>query len=446
MNNLKAGFGRREVNPKLGTSIVGYFKERKAGGILDDLEVNVLALSAKDVKSLIISVDNLYIRKDLTDVFRAELSKYTHVTAENIIIAVTHTHTGPEAKIGTGNPLTDEYNDFLLARMKEAAADAISDLADARMGYGAGEAKNISFVRRYVMKDGSIKTNPGVNNPDIVKPLGRVDERVSVLRFDRKDGKQLVLVNFATHPDVVGGNLISADWPGFVRRTLEKAIDNSKVIFINGTQGDVNHVNVHPKGGDFNGMFNDFDDVARGYDHARHMGNVVAGGVLSCYCKVNYTDVDEIRCAEKILNVPANVPTPEQLPEAHRINDLHNAGRDSEIPYSGMMLTTVVAEAARMVRLENGPEAFDMPLTAVKLGPVALVSIPGEGFTEMGMALKESETYEMVIPLGIANGGEGYFPMQDSYDEGGYEARSSPFKAGVAEYIIKEGKELIKSL
>lgn len=33
-----------------------------------------------------------------------------------------------------------------------------------------------------------------------------------------------------------------------------------------------------------------------------------------------------------------------------------------------------------------------------------------------------------------------------SYDEGGYEARSSNFKAGTAEQIIKEGKELIESL
>ena len=41
---------------------------------------------------------------------------------------------------------------------------------------------------------------------------------------------------------------------------------------------------------------------------------------------------------------------------------------------------------------------------------------------------------------------EGYFPMQDSYDEGGYEARSSNFKAGVGEYIIKEAKKLLSSL
>ena len=41
---------------------------------------------------------------------------------------------------------------------------------------------------------------------------------------------------------------------------------------------------------------------------------------------------------------------------------------------------------------------------------------------------------------------DGYFPMQDAYDEGGYEARSSPFKAGVAERIISEGTKLLAEL
>ncbi len=53
----------------------------------------------------------------------------------------------------------------------------------------------------------------------------------------------------------VGGCKISADWPGFVRRTVEKVLDNAKCIFFNGAQGDVNHVKVHPKEGDLNGMF-----------------------------------------------------------------------------------------------------------------------------------------------------------------------------------------------
>ena len=99
-----------------------------------------------------------------------------------------------------------------------------------------------------------------------------------------------------------------------------------------------------------------------------------------------------------------------------------------------------------MVRLENGPDAFDMRLSAIAVGPVALIGIPGEPFTGIGMGLKATKGYEMILPCCLTNGSEGYFPMQDSYDEGGYEARSSRFKAGVAEFIIEEGKKLITGL
>ena len=58
MNKLKAGFGRVEVNPKLGTPISGYFHERLTEGYLDNLEANVLALSDGKETVLFIAVDN----------------------------------------------------------------------------------------------------------------------------------------------------------------------------------------------------------------------------------------------------------------------------------------------------------------------------------------------------------------------------------------------------
>ena len=446
MNNLKAGFGRVNVNPPMGIPISGYFKPRFAEGILDDLEISVLALECSGTKTLLINVDNLGIEQVLCGEYRKAVSDKTGVPMENIIIAETHTHTGPEIERDSENELIRDYVKFLGVRMVDAAVFALSDLKDAKMGYGMGTAPNVAFVRRYVMKDGSVKTNPGVNNPDIVRPIGDTDESVNVLRFDREGAETLIFVNFANHPDVVGGSMISADWPGLLRATVEKTLDNTKCIFFNGAQGDVNHVNVHPTGGYLNEMFMDFDDVSRGYAHAKYIARVVTGGVLQAYDKVNYVDVDSLCAMQKVINVPSNRPDPKDMPEAHRINDLHNAGKDDEIPYEGMMLTTVVAEAGRMVRLENGPDAFDMPLSAMKIGPVAIIGIPGEPFTGIGTGLKETEGFDMILPCCAANGYEGYFPMQDSYDEGGYEARSSRFKAGVAELIIKEGKELLGDL
>lgn len=446
MKELKAGFARANVNPMMGIDVSGYFVERKADGILDDLEANAIALESQGNRAVMIVLDNLGIKQELAGRICEDVCAATGLPAEAIFLSQTHTHTGPDTKNADTDALQKEYVTFLTRRVCDVAVAALADLKPARMGYGVGDAPNVAFVRRFRMKDGSIRTNPGVDHPDIVEPIGDVDERVNVIRFDRENAEGIVLVNFGNHPDVVGGCKISADWPGFVRRTVEKTLDGVKCLFFNGAQGDVNHVNVHPRGGYLNDMFMDFDDVARGYAHSRYIGRVVTAGVLQAFDKVQYVEDTPLRFARRPIRVPSNMPNPEDMPEAHRIHELHTAGRDDEIPFAGMMLTTVVAEAARMVRLEHGPAYFDMELSGLALGPVAFFGIPGEPFTGIGRAVKETEGYEMICPMCCTNGYEGYFPMQEAYDEGGYESRSSGFRAGVAELIIAEGKSLLREL
>ena len=457
MNKLQAGFSRINVTPPLGIPIVGYYKPRFAEGVLDELEVNALALAVEDKKVVLLSVDNCGFSEPVANSYRDHICEVTGLPADCVFLHATHTHTGPSTcptydqdlvllSDYEGNPLLPEYFYYLRRKLADAAVLALKDLKPAKMGWAVGEAPKVAFVRRFRMKDGKVRTNPGVGNPDILHPIGDVDERVNVLRFDREGAETIVLANFGNHPDAVGDSLISGDWPTLFRHRLEKALDNVKSIFFNGAQGDVNHVNVNAKGGDFNDTFHDFDDVDRGYGHARHMGNVVAAAVLQVFDKVNYTDVESLKTLEKTIEIPSAMPTPEEAKQAHILNDLHMAGKDEEIPFEGMELTTVVAEAARMVRLEYGPKSFPMNFIGVAVGNVALFGIPGEPFTGVGRGLKEAAGWDLVLPCCLTNGCRGYFPMLDAYEEGGYEARSSSFKAGSAELIVKEGCELLDQL
>lgn len=443
---LKAGFARVDITPLLGIGISGYYVPRTSDGVLDPLEANALALRCGDAAQLFLSVDNCGLAATAVyDRCRARIARTIGIPPDSVFLSATHTHTSPFWGEGDGADAA-AYTDWLEARLADAARMAMDDLRPARMGHGTGHAPNVAFVRRFRMRDGSIRTNPGVDNPDILSPIGDVDERVNVLRFRREGAPEIVLVNFGNHPDVVGGCRLSADWPGFLRRRVEKALDGVRCLFFNGAQGDVNHVNVHPRGGELNDLAMDFDDVARGYGHARHIGNVVAGAVLQVYDKVCWQDVGRIAGRVVKIEVPANLPRPEDLPRARAYEALHRAGRDDEIPYKGMELTTVVAEAERMLRLERGPAAFSMPLSAAAIGDVALIGLPGEPFTGIGRALKRAEGWSLVLPCCITNGYEGYFPMREAYDEGGYEARSSVYAAGVAERIIDEGLALLDGL
>ena len=446
--DLKVGFSRIAINPPIGANLRGYFHQRLNEAILDDLEINTVAVEKDGVAVALVSIDCEAADTTYYEAAREYAAKATGLDKKAIFIHTTHTHVGPcfGCKDGWTNDIDREYDSFVMKKIADSIVYALADLNPARMGIGVSKAERIGFNRRYLMKDGTTKTNPGVNNPDIVRSIGLLDERVNVIRFERECGDNVVIGNYGNHPDVIGNNKASADWPGFTRRIFEKAIDNTKCVFFNGAQGDINHVNVKPVGGDLNGMFNDFDDVTRGYAHSRHMGNVVAGALMNVYEKVEFIPVNEIKFVEEIVNVASNKPLPEEMEEARYIHQMHLDGKDAELPYQGMMLTTMVADAGRKVRLENAPEFFPMNLTAIKIGDVAFLGIPGEPFTGIGMGLKEAKDWKMVCPTCLTNGSRGYFPMKDSYDEGGYEARSSSYKAGVAETIIAEGTKILDNL
>ena len=422
--SFKAGFARVDITPPLGTPIVGYFEERHAKGILDNLEANAVAFSDGNGTAVVIAADLLGIEGVAFNAsLRRRIAEAAGVRDDAVYVHCTHTHTGPGAgKADKGRTDffdgTDFYNEFLATRLADAARLAVDDLAPASLAIGFSEAKRISFLRRYRMKDGSIRTNPGVNNPDIAEPLGFLDETVRVLRIRRAGKGDIAVLNFATHPDVVGGEMINC-------------------VFLNGAQGDVNHVCTDPRPGEREGLHPDFDDVDRGYEHARHMGRVVAAAALAVWGKCEPVAAGPLRFGMRTISVPAQRPAADDLPKAREYVRLHREGRDAEIPFTGMALTTVVAEAERMLLLENGPDSFALPLSMLALGDsVAFAGIPGEPFSEIGRAVRDGSPFRMTVCTCLTNGSCGYFPVASAYAEGGYEARSSIFASTVAADIV----------
>ena len=449
--DFKVGYALANINPKMGYGIMGYYIPRYVKGFLDDLETSAVVIGFDERKIAIISVDVCSLTVAQADKIKEVVSKKTSISVDDIFISTIHTHTGPLLTVNSIFDTSEEeiadYNRFLMSRIADVVAMASADLKPAKIGYGIGNvADRVAYIRRYKMKDGTTMTCPPVDDPNIDHPIGEIDKRVNVVRIDREGGETIVLVNYGVHADTVNGELISPDWPGWMRKTVEKALDGTKCVYITGAQGDVGSTNVHPKDGDMNDTEISFDNEMKSPGMARFIGRAMAGTVLQIYDKVKYIDVDEIDVFHKTIRVPANVPKAEDLPLARKYNELHEAGRDDEIPYKAMELTTVVAEAARMCSLANGPEFFELGLTGIKLGEIAMVGIPGEPFTGISMKIKETEGWGIVLVCELVNGHNGYFPLKSAYDEGGYEARSSKFKSGVGEIIIDGAKELLSEM
>ena len=470
---FKAGFSRVDITPPLGVYMPGYYEARHAKEILDPLQINCVAFSDGTKTALVMQFDTEALSDFVANRMRDAVVKATGVDRDAILLHASHTHDGGQltqgmeggSTAGMGvEPLVDIYSKMATTRAADAAVEAIRDLKPAKLSYQRSVARRISFGRRYLMKDGKVRTNPGTNNPDIVKPAGEPpDETVQVLRVDRDGGLPICVINFQTHPDVVGGETITADWPGLTRTVFEGAtLGKTLCMVINGTQGDVNHCNVMPRPGELNGLKRDFDDVDRGYDHAWHMANVIAGAALSVWMKCIPAETGDIRFACENVRVPAQKAkdTDEKnLAWANDVWALHQKSRKDGVAYkqgdyvtakygwTGMELTTEVARAGRIRRMSTFADYHDLPVWGIALGKdVAFGAFPGEPFNDIGKAVKKGSPFKLTILSCLTNGSRGYFPFSDAYVGGGYESATSPFGPTVADDLIKGEGELMQKL
>ena len=451
MSKLKVGFGSVVINPEMGAPLFGYYVPRFAKGILDDLTASALALKVDNKTVVMISVDNCGLNRAFVERASEEIFKNTGISKNNLFISSTHTHTAPFAQMGDAFEMDEavvkRYADFLVLKLVEAVKIALSDFKEAKVGFAIGRAPDrIAYIRRYKMKDGSTMTCPPVNDPNIDYPLGTLDTRVNVVRIDREEGESIILVNYGLHADTIGGELISADWIHWVKKTLDLSLGGVHTMCFVGAQGDVGSTNVYPTKSDMNDTEISFDNEMKSPGMARFVGRALAGTVLQLYDKVEYMDEVDIDIVERVLRVPANLPKKEDMPRAREYKALHDSGRDDLIPFEAMELTTVVAEAIRMCRMENGPEYYDLHFSGVKIGSIAFIGIPGEPFTEIGVAIKKIPGWDMICPTINTNGKEGYFPSLSAFDEGGYEARTSPYTRTVCEDIVACSKEILDTL
>lgn len=451
MNKLKVGYGQSRMNPPLGAPIVGYYKSRYSKGFIDELYVQAIAFEVDGQKSAIAIVDALGIDSDLGNRCREEISLRTGVPAQNIFVGATHSHTAPANKLPVSFPADDnlvlQNIEIVFNSVCEAVVEAFNTLKPAKMGYAVGHAPDrISYIRRYKMKDGSTFTCPPIDSPDIVGPIGELDRRVNVVRFDREGAESVVIMNYGLHADTVNRDLYCSDWVGWTRKTIADTLDGTKCICMMGCEGDVGSTNVHPLPGDMNDTEISFDNEMKSPGMARFVGRALAGTVLQVFDKVAYVDVDKMGVLNKELEVSLNVPKEEDMPLARKYKELHEADRDDEIPYKAMQLTTVVAEAMRMCDMYGGPTTRILPMAGIRLGDLGMVFLPGEPFTDIGVQIKDTEGYGIILPVALTNGYKGYFPVKSAYDEGGYEARTSHYTSDIAEKIIACGKTILNEL
>ena len=433
---FKAGFARVDATPPLGIPIPGYFGHRVSNGVLDPLCIECVAVSDGSNAALIYCVDDLHLTNPFFEKAFPAITAATGIPRDRIYVHSTHTHTGPtdwpRANYSKAeNELVMNFAENRICKLADAGKFALADMAPSKIAVAKTVCKDISFIRRYRMKDGSVRTNPGLLNQDAKGPLGSPDETVQLIRFKRTGAPDIAIVNFGTHPDTVSGLKYSADWPGFVRSTFENGIGGGvKCLFLNGAQGDVNHHFRFPPPG--RAALN-AEKKSCPLAIAVHMGRAVAGAAISVW------DVCEEVPAGPVRGIVASHPMPANVPTADEIKwvELFDAGRRDEIPLSGMEIKTLTSPGSRVRKLKGGPDHLDILVSSVAIGDsLAFAGLPCEPFVDIGRAIKSQSPFRTTIVTCLTNGSEGYIPSTKAHSEGGYEGLSSRFAAPTGDRLV----------
>lgn len=437
---MKAGIAKIDITPALGAVLNGYYRERYADRVIEPLYVTALACSDGENTILTISLDISEILQRDTNDIRSRVSQYTGVPFEAVFVACIHTHTAPVISEIRGFFKRDEayYQEFC-EKICKASAEAIADMKEATVSIARGKAEGISFVRRFRRKDGVAVTNPKPEIMDeIAGPIGTPDETVQLVKIQREGASDIAVVNFGTHPDVLGGTGICPDWPCYLRDTLEAALVSEangkgvRVIFFNGAQGDVAHVDR------MHGVRH------KGVEHSRHMGRVIAGAVLGIYTYTEPVASDKVFFKQNMAHVAVAKGTPEQVEIAKEIHEKYVRENISGFVVPGYPFDVVMAR--KFLRLEHRDPIIPLNVVCVGFGDVVFVGLPGEPFTELGRQIKGGSPFTMTIPCCNANGSEGYFPTDAALLEKGYESTSSLFLPGVAPELVRVSLKTLQEL
>jgi neutral ceramidase len=338
------------------------FAELRAGraqlNIAGELMVKALVLDDGETRAAMVVCDLASLDAATVKAARksiASAATATSIPEFNIMIAVTGARA---ARLPDSAPRAQ-----LSARIAEAVRLASASTQPVSVWVGLGREDAIGFYDRFLMKDGSVRANPGKLNPDIVQPAGEADPEMIVARFESLNagGQTLALFgSFSLRAAAIEAAHQSADYPGVIARTLAKLHGPELVtLWSTGAGANVTHLDVRHA------------IPQQGPAEARRVGTVLAGEAIKAGAR-----------AEKV-----------------------GAGK-----------LGVAREAIRLAAAQPGQPGIDVEVQAIALGSaVAWVALPGDLWSELGAAIRKASPFTHTLLVGSANGAAGVLPGRKGY-------------------------------
>lgn len=429
---LTAGAGVTDITPPVGCPMAGYYSARGAEGTHDPLWAKALVFERDGVRVALVTLDLIGTTRSLVEQTRTLVEKQTGIPGKHVMISATHSHTGPvlwdgspRADIlGGGSQIARDYVKELPGKIADAIKKADAARKPAQVSQATGKEEGLAFNRRFHMADGTVGWNPGKKNPKIVRPAGPTDPSVPVVYVETTEKVPTPIatyVNFAMHLDTVGGLYYSADYP----YTLCKALadvkgDGMVTLFSIGTAGDINHVNVESTA------------PQKGHGEAARIGTRLGAEVLRTFEKLVPVADGPLRVTSEMVELPLPAITPEDVAAAKAVVAELEKGTKPAPKFLDQVQAFKVLDVER-----RAGKPLLVEVQVISLGDdLAWVSLPGEIFVELGLAIKAGSPFRQTVIAELANGSIGYVPTRVAYPQGNYEVVSTRCAEGSGEKLV----------
>ena len=420
---LRVGTGSVNLAANDSMVVAGSILPRHVKGQEGELRAVAIVIEKPSTPKLAIVVcDVVVVTRDDVDAAGPEIEKTTGISPANILISATHTHHAPSTIVVHGYGRDEVFCSRLREGIIRAVQQADANLRDneSYFYFHRGKENTIGGNSRLLLADGTIWwVGP---RADAVRPTGPFDPQMPVFVFrNAVDQLQALMYNHSTHTiGTCNGDVRSPSFYGLTAQELEAEWGGS-VCFLPGAFGSTHNVTEVPPP-----------------EAVKRLKGAITEAV------------------ERAKPMPVGKLASIQRPFTFLIRTFDEAVEDEKVSTycrkrvpDGANGTINVFRNMRQVLAPQQGQVRETTLQAIVIGEVAIVGVPGELFTGLGVDLKERSPFEHTYIVSLANDWMGYLPDREAHELGGYQTwmgLHSYAEEGTGERMVDESIRMLRQL
>lgn len=375
-----------------------------------------------NTKLAIVACDVLMIERDILDVAARTIEQRTGIPFDHILVNATHTHHAPTTVTIHGYKREESFTRQVQDAIVRAVVEADMRLASAgecTVHFALGKEATVGQNSRQLLADGSIYwIGP---RDTFVRPTGAFDPDLPVLAFRRQDGAhEAILFNHSTHTiGTRSGAKRSPSFYGLAAQELEQEVGGT-TLFLEGASGSTHNLNLTTP----------------------VMIDRIKTAVRSALKNTGPLAVTRLAARRREITVTVRRFDEEKEDAAVRSYCAKYA------PQGADYIVKVFREMRRELAGRQG-QSRKTWVHAMRIGEVAIVGVPAEFFTVLGIEIKKQSPFPHTIVAELANDYIGYVGNAEAYDLGGYQLWTglhSFTPKGTGEQIVRAAVSLLQEL